>query len=586
MKKNLTAILLACAAILAVSCSKESYEEPQATSQKGVERVINATAVLPGSTDKASLNTTTNKISWELSDQINVNGTNLGEIMLHNEYAKPTAAFGGTAHAIASGDREIYWAVYPTTLAGAYNNAIPAAFTASSLTFTLPAAQTFNSTANTLSGYTYMAGFANMQQGQTDVIFGMHNLGVVMHLNLTAAANVNANVEKIEFTTTDGALAGDFTVANDTVTVAPTASATKTLTVNLTDGTNNYINISNATDIYVALPPMTAKNLTMRIYNTDGYYTEKTSPSVTFRRSYIYHNTLTGINFNLSEDKYYFTIGTKTGKKVVFAPGNLQWSATNGGSTATTHRTAEGTAAGTWRFAEHQWSYVGFGASDGNVYDNNNVKCDNASIASNYSGWIDMFGFCTSGYNNKFPYMTSQSSSDYGNGSSVVEGTYYDFGKYNDIYNPKTHRTDAYGTWRLLSKAEWDTLTQKRSSASTLHATGKVNGIIGLILLPDNWVAPSGITLNTSCSGWNNNDLSLSQWEQLENNGAVFLPRCGKRKGTSQNDTQWRYGSSTRDGSAQNAYLYMNPGANPQWSAYDQRYFGLPVRLVKPYTGN
>ena len=46
--------------------------------------------------------------------------------------------------------------------------------------------------------------------------------------------------------------------------------------------------------------------------------------------------------------------------KVLFSPGNLQWSATNGGSTATTHTVAgNGTSEGTWRFAPNQWDIIG-----------------------------------------------------------------------------------------------------------------------------------------------------------------------------------------------------------------------------------
>ncbi|MBO7465270.1 MAG: hypothetical protein J6T56_05395, partial [Bacteroidales bacterium] len=79
---------------------------------------------------------------------------------------------------------------------------------------------------------------------------------------------------------------------------------------------------------------------------------------------------------------------------VIFSPGNLQWSATNGGTQATEHGVAGGsTAEGTWRFSEHQWDFVG-NANYGNVYANN-VKCDNSKISATYTGWIDLFGWGT-----------------------------------------------------------------------------------------------------------------------------------------------------------------------------------------------
>ena len=578
--KNLFKIMVVTAlAVVIGSCAKEDSEDPMVLMRKGVQRNISASAMLASATktDKAALNASNGKISWELGDQINVNGTNMGETMLHNDFTKPLAEFNGTANALTSGDNEIYWAVYPTTLAGAYSGSIPAAFSTSSLTFTLPSSQTYSSVANTLSGYTYMAAYANVPQGQTDIVFGMHNLGAVLHLHLTAASGVNANVEKIEFSTTNGALAGNFTLATDTTTITPAASATKTLTLNLTNGANNYINISNGANIYVVLPPMSSKDLTMRIYNTDGNYTEKTAATATFARSYIYHNTVTGIDFSQSDDKYYFSVAS--GTKVVFSPGNLQWSATNGGSSATTHRTREGYAAGTWRFAEHQWNKVGFGTSDntGNVYNNNNVKSNNASISQTYNGWIDLFGFGTSGYSNKYPYMTTTNNSSYGNGSNNIDGTYYDFGVYNDIYNPKTQRTDAYGTWRLLTISEWTYVFGSRTNAAYKRASATVNNVSGIVLLPDNWVLPNGLTFSTSSNNYNQ-----AQWALMEENGAVFLPRCGNRNGTGYSSNM-KYATSTTSGINYVMFGYMN---NNQFSTQDNRYLGVSVRLVKPYTNH
>ena len=581
MKNLLKIVVFTLLALVIGSCTKETISNPMALVRKGVERNINASAILTSTseTDKAYLNTTNGKVIWQSGDQINVNGSNISAIILHNDYSKPEAKFSGTVNALASGNREIYWAVYPTTLAGAYSGSIPADFGASSFSFTLPDTQRYSSVANTLSGCTYMAAYANVPQGQTNLVFGMHNLGAVLHLNLTAAANVNANVEKIEFVTTTGALAGKFTMATDTNTITPTANATKTLTVNLTDGSHNYINIASGADIYVLIPPMSTKDLTMRIYNTDGNYTEKNTASTSFVRSFIYHNTTTGIDFRLSDDKYYFSVASD--RKVVFSPGNLQWSATNGGTTATTHRTAEGTAAGTWRFAEHQWNKVGFGTSDntGNVYNNNNVKSNNASIDEHYDGWIDLFGFGTSGYNSKNPWRHDNTSSSYGNGSNNLDGTNYDFGVYNDIYNPKTHRIDAYGTWRLLTMSEWTYVFGSRTNAANKRGTATVEGVTGYVLLPDNWTLPTGLTFRAN----NSNNYTLAQWALMEENGAVFLPKCGNRNGTSYNGNL-RYATSSKSGdnNAQYGYEYRYS----QFSSEDPRHLGASVRLVKPYTGN
>lgn len=585
--KNLLKIMIVTAlAVFIGSCSKENSEDPMTLMHKGVQRNISASAMLTSTseTNKACFNTTNGKVTWESGDQINVNGTNLTETTVNNNVSQPEASFGGTAYALTSGDNEIYWAVYPTTLAGAYNNGIPSEFGTSSLTFTLPTTQTYASSGNTMSGNTYMAGYANVPQGQTDIAFSMHNLGALLHLNLTAATGVNANVQKIELTTRNGALAGGFTVSTDLTTIAPAASATKSLVLNLTNGINNYIDISNGADIYVLLPPMSSKDLTIRIFNTDNQYTEKTIASASFVRSYIYHNVTTGIDFSEMEDVYYFTVNDQD-KKVVFSPGNLQWSATNGGTTATTHRTAEGTAAGTWRFAEHQWNYVGT-SNYGNVYNNANVKSDNAQISQNYQGWIDLFGWGTSGYNNKYPYMTETNNPSYGNGDNDITNTNYDWGKYNDIYNPAKQRTDPFGTWYTLTSEEWVYLFHRRGKLGA----AKVNDIKGIVMLPDNWnpTLPAGFpTFRNTQSSYADNQYTPEQWAIMEQYGAVFIPSTYNRERTTltNKSSNFRIWSSTRSGSQQALLGYIFVGGTTQSTTQDYRYLGEAVRLVRDYNG-
>ena len=74
-------------------------------------------------------------------------------------------------------------------------------------------------------------------------------------------------------------------------------------------------------------------------------------------------------------------------KQILFSSGNLQFNAAQG-----SHSCADGSIQqGTWRFAEHQWDYVG-DAENGNVYQND-VKSDNALISDTYDGWIDLFSW-------------------------------------------------------------------------------------------------------------------------------------------------------------------------------------------------
>ena len=246
------------------------------------------------------------------------------------------------------------------------------------------------------------------------------------------------------------------------------------------------------------------------------------------------------------------------GRQVRFAPGNLQFNAAQG-----THQCADGTTQkGTWRFAEHQWDYVG-DASNGNVY-HNGTKCNNANISETYDGWIDLFGWGTSGWNsgaNAYqPWSTSTSSSDYypgGNYQNNLTGAYAnaDWGVYNQIGSA------APGTWRTLTYDEWNYVYRGRANANNLKGQATVNGVVGFILLPDDWEAPSGITFTAGTSlNFNTNTYTTAQWELMEQRGAVFLPSGGYRDGSDVSGLEGCVWSVSQYSSYHAWGLYCNNG--------------------------
>ncbi|MBR1631112.1 MAG: hypothetical protein IJ680_04580 [Paludibacteraceae bacterium] len=262
-----------------------------------------------------------------------------------------------------------------------------------------------------------------------------------------------------------------------------------------------------------------------------------------------------------------FTIN-ESGGQVTFSPGNLQYQASTG----------------MWRFAEHQYDYVGDSVK-GNVYENG-VKCDNALISSSYSGWIDLFGWGTSGWssgaNAYMPYSTSTNYYDYypgGNYLNNLTGVYAraDWGVYNQI------GADAAGTWRTLTESEWRYVLRSRANASQLQGQGTVNGVAGFILLPDGWVAPAGISFTAGTDiGYTINTYSLTQWALLEQTGAVFLVASGLRYEMFVNEVQsyTGYWSATSYGSNESAWNFDFAS----WGAfliYAYRENGLSVRLVQ-----
>ena len=261
-----------------------------------------------------------------------------------------------------------------------------------------------------------------------------------------------------------------------------------------------------------------------------------------------------------------FTVAS--GRTVHFSRGNLQYQASTG----------------TWRFAEHQYDYVGD---------------DNANISSTYSGWIDLFGWGTSGWNSGAvcyqPWATNKwRDGDYYPGGSYTNsltGEYAnaDWGVYNRISNGGNQT----GMWRTLTYNEWRYLLFSRAAstingvANAHYAKAVVNGTNGLVIFPDNFTMPSGMSypsgINTYTASFNNNTYTESQWSQMEGAGCIFLPAAGHRYGTEvYNDGTFSlyWSSSYEDSNDEEAWAMSFDSDYVGMGGYGRR-SGLPVRLVR-----
>ena len=79
----------------------------------------------------------------------------------------------------------------------------------------------------------------------------------------------------------------------------------------------------------------------------------------------------------------------------------------------------------------------------------------------------------------------------------------------------------------------------RTTSSGIRFAKAVVNGINGLVLLPDNWNSSvySLNDFNSDFSSFNSNIITANDWITiLEANGAVFLPAAGQRVGYSINN--------------------------------------------------
>ena len=206
--------------------------------------------------------------------------------------------------------------------------------------------------------------------------------------------------------------------------------------------------------------------------------------------------------------------------QVYFSKGNLQYNPSND----------------VWQFAEHQWDFVG-DANRGNVYVDR-VKCDNSQIEEHYTGWLDLFGWGTSGYNNTANDQYAINYLPYSNSTATVNSTYNTYGygpsknmaPYNltganalydwGVRNPIRNGGGEAGMWRTLSYAEWKyLLTQRTVNGGTgennAYSIVTVQNVRGILIYPDGYTeqVSSGTELSTVPDG------------------CAFLPSAGYRTG-------------------------------------------------------
>jgi hypothetical protein len=265
-----------------------------------------------------------------------------------------------------------------------------------------------------------------------------------------------------------------------------------------------------------------------------------------------------------------FTINSN-GDQVFFSQGNLQYR-------ASTH---------TWRFATNQWDFVGTQTPDYYGYVGGTVNgSDNQYISNSYSGWIDLFGWGTSGYSHGavcyHPYDTYSTNAAYYAYGDIIWDLDDKTGKADWGYNPITNGGNQENQWRTLGETEWIYVFNTRTTTSGIrYVKAKVNNVNGIILLPDDWTT-SIYTLNNANGGnYSNNTITAYDWTNiLEANGAVFLPAAGYR-GASVNYVNYigyYWSASTGNSERATSMRFNNSVLNA--SILEERCHGLSVRLV------
>jgi hypothetical protein len=133
-----------------------------------------------------------------------------------------------------------------------------------------------------------------------------------------------------------------------------------------------------------------------------------------------------------------------------------------------------------------------------------------------------------------------------------------------------------------LTQSEWAYVFDTRSTTSGIrYAKAQVNGVDGVILLPDDW-SSSTYSLNNANNRWasfSSNTLTASEWSTLEQAGAVFLPAAGQRVGTSVGGGDGNYWSAS-DCNGFDAYrVYFTDSDLDSYGEHNKHY-GFSVRVV------
>ena len=434
---------------------------------------------------------------------------------------------------------------------------------------------------NPTSGGTATGG-GSYEQGQSCMVSATPNLGYTF-INWKENGNVVSTNANYTFTvTSDRTLVANFTLQSYTISVSANPSNGGSVSEG---GSYNYG--QSCTVHATANTGYIFNNWTINgsVVSTNANYTFTVTSNRNLVANFTYNG---GGNAPIGAINGLFSVSAT--RQVWFSRGNLQYQASTN----------------TWRFAENQWDYVGtqnplYGNAGGTV-----SGSDNKNISQTYNGWIDLFGWGTSGWhdpNDSYnvyyqPWSTSDFTINldynyYGYGPSTNmtspnltnSSANYDWG----VYNPISNGSNQLNQWRTLTKDEWYYVINTRTTATGIRfAKARVNNVNGLVLLPDNWDT-NYFSLNDTNqydSSFDCNIISTSSWSILEQQGAVFLPAAGGRWGTSVYDIE-DYGIYYSTSFASEASAYSMRFSNTTLGPYDNswpitpRHKGESVRLIR-----
>lgn len=127
--------------------------------------------------------------------------------------------------------------------------------------------------------------------------------------------------------------------------------------------------------------------------------------------------------------------------------------------------------------------------------------------------------------------------------------------------------------WRALTSSEWSYLLVTRDVNG--NSLGTVNGKPGLIILPDNFVLPEGLSFIGNHAHFEENKYSSAEWAQMSAAGAVFLPADGY----GYNDGSYK----TENVNMQGNYWSSTPNPSASEKAYVIQFEELTIHNKQSY---
>ena len=463
------------------------------------------------------------------------------QVMVNDGTYEVTGVDGNKAQIENVDEADNYRVVFPASI-------VTSEDISSTVNVTLPAVQTYTEVNGVQRVDAPMGGYG------TSTDLSMHNLCSILKVNVTNTGNSPMILKKITVTAANALLSG-----TGTATVNGTNEDKINLTLGCTSvsldfgGTEVIVPAMGGKTFYIVAPEFESQNVTISVFQEE-WLSKKSYTNVTLE-----HNMITSVNVNntnIIEDVLPGVFTVENGSHIYFSKGNLR----------AYNETANSTTGWVWSFHEHQYDYVGNNTAN-NAVGNNRVTT---------AGYVDLFGWV--GVNSSLDaYGINNNNSDNNYGNTLGESLKRDWGEAMG------------GSWRTLTFLEWSYLINSRTTPSgVLYAKATVNGVNGLIILPDDW-STSYYTFNspnTHNANYTTNTISLENWTSiLEAHGAVFLPVTGYRyKNQVDNaDSEARYWSATPYNSNAN-YMKVRDNIISTTSSSENRKYGHAVRLVLDYS--